>query len=182
MIGIVPMLIATFLTNTSCNAPTDQRSLDTLSASEKSSYPSENQFYPRFRSARDTSRIRSAMLISPKTQQHADHNLTLLADLCPYADICDKQGRELPRKSLASCCLPCSCDSTCKKMGNCCHKRESYDYMCHSPTVKQSEANETVEDGYFMIDKCLDGSERDLSQRQLHHGALYTQFTTRFRT
>ena len=116
------------------------------------------------RSARDTSAMTKDM--TRFNQRPASYNLSHLSEQCPYADICNKQGREPPSKSLDSCCLPCSCESTCGKIGNCCDQRENNDYMCHSPVLKQSEPNEALKIGYFMVDKCLNEPDRGLHNNE----------------
>ena len=122
------------------------------------------------RSARDTSAMTKDM--TRFNQQPAPYNLSHLSEQCLYADICNKQGREPPSKSLDSCCLPCSCESTCGKIGNCCDQRENNDYMCHSPVLKQSESNEDF--GYFMVDKCLNEPDRDCTEMNAGlWGSLY---------
>ena len=83
----------------------------------------------------------------------AKYDLDHLQKLCPLADICatnrsDKHMMEMER----SCCLPCKCDAMCKKMGNCCDKRDSRGYMCHTPIVENMGSL-----GFFMVDTCLHG-------------------------
>ena len=97
------------------------------------------------------------------------YDLDHLQKLCPLADICttnksDKHMLEMER----SCCLPCKCDVMCKKLGNCCDKRDSRGYMCHAPIVEHMDetnndfGNFMLDDkirslGFFMVDKCLHG-------------------------
>ena len=126
-------------------------SMENVETSEESLSSIEDRT-KNLRSARDTLSRMSAF------QQLPSYNLSHLSEQCPYADICNNQKRELPQKSFGSCCLPCSCDSTCGKIGNCCDKRENSGYMCHYPIVQRLNSNEL---GYFMIDNCLDGSDKD---------------------
>ena len=80
-----------------------------------------------------------------------------LKERCPLADICVSQEGYNRTHSKESCCLPCRCDSVCKSIGNCCEKGDTEDYMCHRPYV----GNGTNIHKYFMVDKCLNGSETD---------------------
>ena len=89
------------------------------------------------------------------------YNVSHLSEQCPYVDTCNIKGKELLVKNMASCCLPCSCDSNCGSIGNCCNRHERRDFMCHSPSLKDSKSDEPVSFGYYMIAKCLDGSDRD---------------------
>ena len=90
---------------------------------------------------------------------HHTH-LSDLSNLCPFADICDYQGREPPEKRLESCCLPCSCNATCGQIGNCCDKHENTGNMCHKPIVNSQNLDDFDNtDIFLMIDKCLDGRD-----------------------
>ena len=108
-------------------------------------------------------------------EQHASYSLSDLSNMCPFADICDYQGREPPKKGLDSCCLPCSCDSTCGQIGNCCDKQDNIGHMCHYPIVQQWDPNKLRDiNMYFMVDKCLDGSKRDCTEMDAAPwGSLY---------
>ena len=161
MIGIVLMLIIASVTPIKCNTAIDQTGLNALSVSKQTAHPSENRPNSGSRGTRDTTRIKQPKIMLSHALDHSTYSLSHLADLCPYADICDQQGRKTPSKSRASCCLPCSCDSTCRKIGNCCDKRENTGFMCYSPKLKQSGSPQTAESGYFMVDTCLDESEID---------------------
>ena len=126
--------------------------------------------------------VYSSVLTSTATQQQVEsltnnqnitddvkYDLDHLQKLCPLADICtanksDKHTMEMER----SCCLPCKCDAMCKKMGNCCDKRDSRGFMCHTPIVEHMDetnkdfGNFMLDDktsslGFFMVDKCLHG-------------------------
>ena len=92
-------------------------------------------------------------------QKDAFYNFSDLVEQCPYANMCNNDGKEVP-KNMASCCLPCSCDPTCSSIGNCCNMKENKNFMCHQPSLPDSIANEPISLGYFMVDKCLDGPER----------------------
>ena len=126
------------------------------------------------RSVRDTSALSHSGLRG--VQQHATYNRSHLSSMCPFADICDNQGREVQDKNLDSCCLPCSCSSTCGQIGNCCDKRDIVGNMCHYPFVKRENLNNQDEMGYmyFIVDKCLDGSNRDCTvMKAASWGSLY---------
>ena len=111
-----------------------------------------------FRRGRDTSVL--SQDVPAVNQQVTFYNFSHLMEQCPYANICNNDRKDVP-KDKASCCLPCSCDSTCSSIGNCCNRQENKNLMCHSPSLSDSIANEPVGLGYFMVDKCLDGSERN---------------------
>ena len=173
LIGIVSMLI-NFVIPIPCKAATDQSWWDELSVSTKPAYPYEYRHSLRARSKRDTLGMNLPRILMPSVQQNTSYNLSNLTNMCPYADLCDRQGREILSKSRVSCCLPCSCDPNCKKVGNCCDKRETTGYMCHSPLLKKSEMNQTAGDGYFMVDECLNGSEIDCkTEKAAAWGPLY---------
>ena len=124
------------------------------------------------RRVRDTSAITEALPIF--NQQSVSYNVSNLSAMCPYANICNNQGKKIPTKNKASCCLPCSCDTTCSKIGNCCYMHENIGSMCHSHNLKQSKSNEPISFGYFIIDKCLDGSDRDCTAMTVGPwGSLY---------
>ena len=114
-----------------------------------------------FRVVRDTAVLSKSRVSG--VQQHATYNLRHLSSMCPFADICDNQGREVQEKNLDSCCLPCSCSSTCGHIGNCCDKRDIIGNMCHYPFVQRENLNDQDDLGnmYLIVDKCLDGSNRD---------------------
>ena len=117
------------------------------------------------RTARDTAAQQNQIRMRTG-QQPTSYNLTHLSAQCPYTEICDSQVKESSQRSQGSCCLPCSCDAKCGKIGTCCDKHENIGYMCHSPVVKQMNANETndFDLGYFMVDKCLDGTNKDCTE------------------
>ena len=119
------------------------------------------EYAKNFRSVRDISALNHSGLRG--IQQHATYNLNHLTSMCPFADICDNQGREVQEKNLDSCCLPCSCSSTCGQIGNCCDKRDIIGNMCHYPFVQRNDLDDQADLGnmYFIVDKCLDGSNRD---------------------
>ena len=172
MVGIASMLVSLVIP-VPCKVATDQNWMNAPSVSQERAYPYENKSSLQARDRRDTFGRKPPILLS-NDQQNTAYNLSHLADMCPYADICDRQGREIQSLSRASCCLPCSCDTTCKKIGNCCDKREATGYMCHSPFLKHSEINQTARDGYFMVDRCLDGSEIDCkAEKAAAWGAFY---------
>ena len=70
--------------------------------------------------ARDTSVLRKFGISG--AQQNATYNLS--------------NERKEPKINRDSCCLPCSCESTCAEIGNCCDKCDIIGNMCHYPFVQ----------------------------------------------
>ena len=127
-----------------------------------------------FRSVRDTSALSHSRVRG--VQQYETYNISNLSSMCPFADICDKPGREVQEKNLDSCCLPCSCSSTCGQIGNCCDKRDIVGNMCHYPFVQPEYLDDQDDLGnmYFIVDKCLDGSNIDCTVMEAASwGSLY---------
>ena len=127
-----------------------------------------------FRNARDTAAQKNQIRMRTR-QQPTSYNLTHLSAQCPYTEICDSQVKESSQRSHWSCCLPCSCDAKCGMIGTCCDKHENIGYMCHSPVVKQMNANETndLDLGYFMVDKCLETKKECTELGAASWGPLY---------
>ena len=98
----------------------------------------------------------NALLYASQNQfKTVGYDITSLRQLCPRADICT-QGQGGSQKD--SCCLTCSCDSNCKKIGNCCDGNEAIGNMCHLPLVERENLDTYGEPMYFMIDTCLNDS------------------------
>ena len=108
-------------------------------------------------------------------QQQGVYNVSHLASMCPYTDICDIQGREVTDKNMDSCCLPCSCAATCGETGNCCDKRENIGNMCHYPLLNVGNMDDIeLEYQYFLVDKCLNESQNDCKEMDAASwGSLY---------
>ena len=101
--------------------------------------------------------------------QSATYDITHLSSMCPFADICDIQGREVQEKNTDSCCLPCSCTPTCGQIGNCCDKQQNIGNMCRYPVVRSEEflhVKDSLGFKYFIVDKCLDGTNRDCKEME----------------
>ena len=176
MIIIVMMLVTTLANPGSSKVDTvvDQTRSNALSVPYDPVYLNEGRSELNARDRRDASGMEPPLVLLSNFQQNTTYDLANLADMCPYADICDHQGRDIQSKSFASCCLPCSCDPLCKEIGNCCDRRETTSYTCHSPILKQSEINTKDRGGYFMVDKCLDGSNIYCkAQKAAEWGSLY---------
>ena len=121
-------------------------------------------------------RVRDTSAADTFGEENASNvNVSHLASMCPFADICDIQGREVQEKYMDSCCLPCSCESTCSEIGNCCEKRENIGNMCHYPLVHiKNVVGIDVEYQYIIVDKCLDGSHKDCKEMEAAPwGSLY---------
>ena len=89
---------------------------------------------------------------------YAGYDISDLQQRCPRADICTQGKQSNQQESENSCCLPCSCDSTCKYIGNCCDRNAHIGNMCHMPVVEQ-EGLDVRDLEYFMINICLNSSE-----------------------
>ena len=102
------------------------------------------------------------------------YDLSNLMEFCPRADICAGDWGHKPKNTKDSCCLPCKCDSICKKMGNCCDKRGASGDMCHLPYVEQG-VDLHKQQGYFMVSRCLNdsSSETCMSAEAAPWGSLY---------
>ena len=90
------------------------------------------------------------------------YDLTDLKERCPLADICMPKKGHNRTHSKNSCCLPCRCDSICRKIGNCCDRSEMEGYMCHLPRKGRTIVFQLR---YFMVDTCLNNSTTDSCTR-----------------
>ena len=86
------------------------------------------------------------------------YDLTDLKERCPLADICMPNKGHNRTHSKDSCCLPCRCDSICRKIGNCCDRSEMKGYMCHLPYITGEGGTIPKLIRYFMMDTCLTDS------------------------
>ena len=86
------------------------------------------------------------------------YDLTDLKERCPLADICMPNKGHNRTHSKDSCCLPCRCDSVCRKIGNCCDRSETEGYMCHLPYIAGEGGTIPKILSYFMVDTCLTDS------------------------
>ena len=85
------------------------------------------------------------------------YDLTDLKERCPQAICMPNKGHNRTH-SKYSCCLPCRCDSICRKIGNCCDRSETEGYMCHLPHITGEWGTITKLLRYFMMDTCLNNS------------------------
>ena len=98
-------------------------------------------------------------LVVPKVEDPND--IMILASFCPYSDICQYAGRDVPDKK-TSCCTSCSCDPSCGALGNCCDDRLNVDRKrsCYVPLVTNGERPLPLsyKEGYWLVDRCSNSS------------------------
>ena len=86
--------------------------------------------------------------------EQTKYDLDYLQNQCQYADICLQKGKEVSTKSETSCCLPCSCSSSCEEFGNCCDKNKMNRSKCHSAVIDRNQKF-IIKQTYLMVDTCL---------------------------
>ena len=115
---------------------------DTFTPSPTTTSSGEPQFFSRL--------VHNNQVANPK------YDINTLKKLCSRADICTQEGEVNPDNTKDSCCLPCKCDSDCKKMGNCCDKRDNEGDMCYLPYVDDEGIDTPL--WYYLYDSCLNSS------------------------
>ena len=117
---------------------------DTFTPSPTTTSSGEPQYSGRF--------VHNNKVADPK------YGINKLKELCPLADICTQEGEVNPDNKKDSCCLPCKCDSVCKKMGNCCDTRDNEGDMCYLPYVDEEGIDTQAPLRYYLYDSCLNSS------------------------
>ena len=114
---------------------------DTVTPPPTTNSSGEPQFSSRF--------VHNNKVADPK------YDINKLKELCPLADICTQEEEVKSDIAKDSCCLPCKCDSVCKKMGNCCDKRDNEGDMCYLPYVDEEGIDIQAPLSYYLYDNCL---------------------------
>ena len=75
--------------------------------------------------------------------------------ICPYTNFCHtKATKTLNNDTLMPCCLPCTCETNCWNVGNCCPDRNVTDFElpdlpCKATIVKQSTQDKLIYHGHY---------------------------------